>query len=119
MKTPRDLLQDGAEAGRAREAREPGEPVVVGGHVFALVRVGAGDEVAVEPFGREFAAERLEARRPLFGGGRGLEGLEHQPALRMPKILALARGSLSKSAASCSVIAPASCSTSVIVTAGW
>ena len=41
------------------------------------------------------------------------------PAFRIPITRARALGSLSKSDASCSVIAPASCSASVIVTARW
>ena len=55
--------------------------------------------------------------RSQIGAGGGGESLEHQPNFLMPSTRARFLGSLSKSEASCSVIAPANCSTSVMVTA--
>ncbi len=150
------------------EAGNIGHPLVAGGDVFALMRVGAGHQESVEILRGHPCAQAGHAGRGGLGSGGDVEGLEHaglrfgrsvgrqgahrrtpaeyfqigeafqsrfplskyprrrlrrgrahqgQEARRIPITRALARGSLSNKAASCSVIAPASCSTSVIVTA--
>src|SRR6056297_3544755 len=109
--------KDYGKARRSGEAREPGEPVVAGGHVFALVGVGTRDHEGIEADLRHLLAESREAGGAVLRRRGRLEVLEAHEARFMPITRARARGSLSKSAASCSVIAPASCSTSVIVTA--
>ena len=73
----RDVLQRDAEARRTGEARQPRQPIVTGGHVFALVRVGAGHEEASQPFSDHRLAQGGEAGRALFRAGGVLEGLEH------------------------------------------
>ena len=65
-------------------------------------------------------SEGSEAGRAVIRTGRGGEALEHEVAFQLARrIRARFRfsGSASNNAANCSVMAPASCSTSVIVTA--
>ena len=139
----RHIGQHDGKARRSGEARQPLQPFVAGGDIFALMDIRARHEETGQPLGAQVIAQAGKAPRP---GGRvrgRLKALEHglhpffkypsgvhgpqaqkggggppYPARRSP---ALARffGSSSNNPASCSVMAPASCSTSVIVTARW
>ncbi len=115
----RDLGQGDAEACRSGEARQPPQPRIAGRDVLSLMRIGAGNDEAVEPRCGHGFAQRRQPGRAQFGARLHREILKHQIAFLIPRKRARARGSLSKREASCSVMAPASCSTSVIVTACW
>ena len=68
--------------GRAGEAGEPDQPRLAGGHVFALMAVGARHDEAVELAAFEFRAQRCDSGRSrvaLVGVLEGLKsGLEHR-----------------------------------------
>jgi len=111
-KHTRTVRQHSTKPSRPSKPREPSKPCVARGHVFALVHIGAGHQKLF------FWTKILRG----FGGwppsaGASWDKSHDYPALRIPITRARLRGSLSKRLASCSVIAPASCSTSVIVTA--
>ena len=128
-KHARDILQRGAEPGRAGKARQPGKALVARRHPLALMGVAAGHQKAGQPLACHLATQCGKARRAIGGTRCCLERLQHgrpfhgrsrytaRLTLLMPMTRARARGSLSNRAASCSVMAPASCSTSVMVTA--
>ena len=54
--------QHDRDPGRAGEAGEPGQPLVVGRHVFVLVAIGARHDEAVEASPLELGAQRRDAR---------------------------------------------------------
>ena len=114
---PGPVGQRDAEPRRAGKAGQPGEALIAGGDIFALMRIGAGDEEPRQLFRHQFAAQRGQPGRTILRPGGGVKALIHQLAFRMPLKRARARGSESNRLANCSVIAPASCSTSVMVTA--
>lgn len=111
---PRFAGRDGAEPRRTREPREPGKPFVAGGDIFPLKAVGPRHQQGIEPLLHHQGAQGSQTGRTGRRIGRRVEALEHHAATRRRR---RRRGSASKRAASCSVIAPASCSASVIVTA--
>ena len=120
-KDPRNTLQCCTKPGRARKSCEPRQPIIARGNIFSLMRIGARHQKPVQSRAQQFCTQRRQPRRPLLRARGDLETLEHTPLLhpffkyrptvqltrRMPMTRARLRGSLSKSAASCSVIAPA------------
>ena len=64
-------------AGRAGEARQPGEALGRGRHIFALVFVGARHEEAVDAERIEAGAQRFGAFAAELGRGGDVETLEH------------------------------------------
>ena len=73
--------QHDRDPGRAGEAAEPRQPLVVGRHVFVLVAIGARHDEAVEQAPLELGPQRRDARRTGAAVGMILErleqGLEH------------------------------------------
>ncbi len=63
-------------AGRAGEGGEPGEALVALGHIFALMRIGARHEEAVETAALQLGAQMAKARRAGRCVGFVLIGLE-------------------------------------------
>jgi hypothetical protein len=68
--------EDHRRAGGAGEAREPGEPLGVRGHVLPLVLVGARDHEAVEAPSRQLRAQLRDALGALGRVGGLVEGLK-------------------------------------------
>lgn len=60
----RHLGQHEAEAGRAGEARQPLQPVVARGHIFALMRVRARHEETGQPLGGQRLPQGGKPGRP-------------------------------------------------------
>ena len=71
------VRQDGGKARRAREPGEPGQAFVPGRDVFALMRIRTGDEEGVDPVLFHLVPEGGEPGRALVGGRGGVECLEH------------------------------------------
>src|SRR5690606_9314770 len=64
----------GGETRRSGEAGEPGEPLVAGGDVLALMGVGAGDEEGIDTGRRHRLTQRGETGRDGRGRGRASYG---------------------------------------------
>ena len=110
------LLQCDAESGGTCEPRQPGQSRVMRRDIFALMRIGTRHKKPVQSGFAKRRPQRRQSRCACRWIGGFREVLEHQPTFRrLPR--PVFRGSLSNSDASWSVIAPASCSASVIVTA--
>ena len=58
------VAQDDGETGAAGKAGEPGQPLLAGRDIFVLVRVGAGNQEAVEFLRAQARAQPFQARRP-------------------------------------------------------
>ena len=132
-----NVFQRNTEPGGPGETGQPRQPLVMCGDILTLMGIRARHKKTVQVLSVQYGPQGRQPWRTLFRPSRNLKRLEHvsallfllapniargasrasQPARRIPMMRARARGLLSKSAASCSVMAPASWSTSVMVTA--
>ncbi len=90
-KDARRVAQRHAMARRAGEPRQPSEPVIPPRDVFALMRIGPGNDEAVKPVVLERLAQRRQSLRPLFGGGGLVETLKHAASVIWGQNSAFAR----------------------------
>ena len=107
-KHPGHIRQHCTEPRRAGKPGKPGQTVIAGGDIFTLMGIGARHKKTTQTDLCRGGTQRGKARRALTAAGSVVKGLKHHIARLMPMTRARARGSLSNSAASCSVIAPAS-----------
>ncbi len=70
------VAQHNGDAGRAAEARQPGEALLRGGHIFVLMPVGARNDESIKAKTAQFGAQGADARGALRGVGLILEGLK-------------------------------------------
>ena len=74
----RHIRQHHRKARRAGKAGQPAQPLVAGGDIFALMRIGARHQKTGQPLGGQPLPQGSKARRAKIGAGGGGEGLEHR-----------------------------------------
>ena len=76
-KNPGPFHQHHTKARRSGEAGEPGQPVIAGCDILALMGIGPWHQKTGQPVLFHCIAQQFQSRRSLIGVGRRVKGLEH------------------------------------------